>query len=101
MASNKPVIATGYSGNLEFMPDDYPLLVDYKLVHVGSDAYPYNPDSMWAEPEIDAASELMRRTFNEQAWSRQVAHQFGAGLLNSFSLQQCAIELDAVLEEVE
>ena len=41
MLLGKPAIATGYSGNLEFMNRDNSCLVDYRLVPVPDGAYPF------------------------------------------------------------
>ena len=41
MYFGKPVIATGYSGNLDFMDDENSYLVDYELVPIGEGAAPY------------------------------------------------------------
>jgi len=62
----KPVIATGYSGNLDFMTAENSYLVDYRLVPVGENAPPYPPDSEWAEPNVDHAAELMRHVFEDR-----------------------------------
>ncbi len=40
MALGKPVIATAYGGNLDFMTDENSYLVPYKFVPVGPDAVP-------------------------------------------------------------
>ncbi len=40
MYLGKPVIATGYSGNLDFMTEENSLLVDYQLVPIGSGVPP-------------------------------------------------------------
>jgi len=61
MALGKPVIATGYSGNLDFMTPTNSYLVPYEMVSVGSECEPYPAAAKWAEPDIDAAAELMRR----------------------------------------
>ena len=44
MLLGKPVIATRYSGNLDFMDDQNSLLVDYKLVRTGRSVPPYDFD---------------------------------------------------------
>ncbi len=59
----KPVIATGYSGNLDFMTPDNSYLVDHRLVPIGAGNDPYPADGMWAEPDVDHASRLMREVF--------------------------------------
>ena len=101
MAANKPVIATGYSGNLEFMPADYPFLVDYTLAKVGDDAAPYDPNSLWAEPNLKTASEIMRRVFDSREWAEEAATSHRLLLLDNFSIDRCVAEMRKVLEEVE
>jgi len=60
MAWGKPVIATGYSGNLQFMTAENSFLVPWTPTAVPDDAAPYPPGSMWAEPDLDAAAVAMR-----------------------------------------
>ena len=69
MYLGKPVIATGYSGNLDFMTEDNSFLVPYELVEIGPGADPYPASGQWAEPDIDEAGRLMREVFenSEQA----------------------------------
>ncbi len=61
----KPVIATGYSGNLDFMTPENSLLVDYRLVPIGAGADPYPADAQWADPDIQHAASLMRGLFDD------------------------------------
>ena len=63
MSLGKPVIATGYSGNLTFMDEDNSYLVPYTRVPVGPDAAPYASDATWAEPDLAVAADLMRRVW--------------------------------------
>ena len=63
MALGKPVIATGYSGNLDFMSSDNSLLVPYSMVKVGPGSFPYQPESFWADPDIETAAGYMRNLF--------------------------------------
>lgn len=60
MALGKPVIATGYSGNLDFMSQDDARLVDYRLVDVAPGAYPHWQGQRWAEPDVRQAAQFMR-----------------------------------------
>ena len=60
MALGKPVIATGYSGNMDFMNSDNSILVPYNLVPVGDDAFPYAEDARWAQPDIEFAANAIR-----------------------------------------
>jgi glycosyltransferase involved in cell wall biosynthesis/SAM-dependent methyltransferase len=67
MYLGKPVIATGYSGNMEFMTPQNSYPVEYTLRPVGDDAGPYPPDGEWADPDIGHAARLMRHVFEDQA----------------------------------
>ena len=60
MYLGKPVIATGYSGNLDFMTPANSWLVDHEVVRIGDDADPYPADAVWAEPDLDHAAACMR-----------------------------------------
>ncbi|MEA2647271.1 MAG: hypothetical protein QOE92_2354 [Chloroflexota bacterium] len=60
MALGRPVIATGYSGNLDFMNDDNSYLVKWRPALVGEDVWNYPASGRWAEPDIEDAARLMR-----------------------------------------
>jgi glycosyltransferase involved in cell wall biosynthesis len=63
MYFGRPVIATGYSGNLDFMTEENSYLVPYELTEIGPDANPYPPDKEWADPDLERAAALMREVF--------------------------------------
>lgn len=63
MYYGKPVIATAYSGNLDFMTGENSYLVPHTMVEIGPDARPYPADKEWADPDLDRAAELMRQVF--------------------------------------
>lgn len=71
MMLGKPVIATSYGGSLEFMSDENSYLVNYKPVRVGEGAYPYAPDAMWAQPDVDHAASLMSSVFADPQQARE------------------------------
>ncbi|HEU5142242.1 MAG TPA: methyltransferase domain-containing protein, partial [Solirubrobacterales bacterium] len=63
MYFGKPVIATAYSGNLDFMTETNSYLVPHEMVEIGPGASPYPPDKEWADPDLDRAAEQMRQVF--------------------------------------
>jgi glycosyltransferase involved in cell wall biosynthesis/SAM-dependent methyltransferase len=65
MYHRKPVIATGYSGNTDFMTPENSYRVGYELVRIGHGADPYSPDGEWADPDVAEASRLMRHVFEQ------------------------------------
>ncbi len=74
MALGRPVIATGYSGNLDFMTPHNSFLVPWNRTLVGPGAGPYPPDAVWAEPDLEAAAEAMRRVaFEPEEAARRAA----------------------------
>jgi len=54
------VIATGYSGNMDYCAEPRVGLVRYQLRPLLPDEYAWSHGQMWAEPDIDHAAELMR-----------------------------------------
>lgn len=72
MMLGKPVIATGYSGNLQFMDGENSYLVPFELRETTESSKPYPPGIEWAEPDIDEAARLMRHVYEnpEEAYER-------------------------------
>ncbi|MEP7330247.1 MAG: glycosyltransferase, partial [Betaproteobacteria bacterium] len=60
MACGKAVIATGWSGNVDFTRVDNALLVDYRINELQQDMGPYRRGQHWAEPDLDMAAQYMR-----------------------------------------
>ena len=74
MALGTPVIATGWSGNMEFMGEDSGALVGYRLVPVQDGFGIYaDPRSRWAEPDLEQAAGLLVRLAREPAWGTALA----------------------------
>ena len=65
MAWGKPVIATGYSGNLQFMTDENSFLVPWTPTPIPQGAEPYPAGGVWADPDLGAAAALMRTVIDE------------------------------------
>ena len=62
MALGKPVIATAWSGNLDFMNKDNSALVSYSLVPVHDPEGAFQSDNQsWADANVEDAAEWLRR----------------------------------------
>lgn len=59
MSAGKAAIATGWSGNLEFMTSEASILLPYRLAPVADRAGLY-AGGEWAEPDVDAAAAALR-----------------------------------------
>ena len=75
MSLGKPVIATAWSGNTDFMNVGNSFLVPYTLVELSEDAGPYRAGEVWAEPSLDDAAHLMQSVYSnrEEAFGRGAA----------------------------
>lgn len=66
MAAGRPVIATGWSANTEFMSPADSALVDFALVPVSDPQGAYTvADARWAEPDVDEAATTLRRLYEQ------------------------------------
>jgi glycosyltransferase involved in cell wall biosynthesis len=70
MGMGKPVIATRYGGNLDFMDDRNSWLVDCEMIRVGQGQAPYPPEGEWADPDIEQAANYMREIFADEGAAR-------------------------------
>lgn len=86
MLMGKPVIATNYSGNVDFMDDSNSLLVPYDLVKLGRPIPPYDANLHWAEPSVDEAAKAMRKVFENQEWARELGARARESALVNLSL---------------
>lgn len=66
MLLGKPVIATGWSGNMDYMDGASAALVTYKLIPTEDPRRVYR-DSVWAEPDIASAVTHLRRLADNAA----------------------------------
>jgi glycosyltransferase involved in cell wall biosynthesis len=65
MSLGKVVVATGWSGNVDFMTEENSVLVGYRLVPVAPRHPHYlaevgRPGQVWAEPDVDQAAAALR-----------------------------------------
>jgi glycosyltransferase involved in cell wall biosynthesis len=100
MRFGKPVIATAYSGNLEFMDEANSFLVPYEPVEIPSTWWAYAPGATWAEPDVDAAAELMRRAWEHPASAATVGTRGRDTLLERFSSSRTAEFVEHRLAEL-
>lgn len=101
MVLGKPVIATGYSGNLDFMNQGNSLLVDYRLVPLRRGDYPYWRGQHWAEPDIAHAAHWLRRVFDDREFARRIGGEAASSIRGTHSLAACAAAVTARLREID
>lgn len=100
MLLGKPVVATNYSGNLDFMSDETSLLVNYDLVVLDRAHGPYDAGTRWAEPSVEHAAELMRRIADDRVWAGAMGRRAQADLLDRMSYRRSGALMEARLAEI-
>lgn len=90
MTQGKPVIATGYSGNLEFMNEQNSYLVPFRPIRLAEQCGPYPAGEEWAEPDIDSAAELMRFVYEDRESARTVGRAARDALVSEYTLERTA-----------
>jgi glycosyltransferase involved in cell wall biosynthesis len=74
LCSEMPVIATRWSGQLDFLHDANSYLIDYKLAATPSDTdVEIFAGHQWAEPDVDHLRSLMRHVFTHRAEAKEKA----------------------------
>ena len=81
-----PVIATGYSGNLEYMDETNSLLIPYEMSEVDSYAG-FRVQSRWAEPNIEAAANAMALIAGDEKIYSNISNRARKKIENNFSLE--------------
>lgn len=99
MLQGRSAIATGYSGNLQFMSAENSLLVNYRLVPVQPGEYLYIDGQLWAEPNLDHAASLMRELADQPGRAAALGFTAQCDLRSRFSPFVCAEALASSLAE--
>lgn len=100
MYYKKPVIATAYSSNQEFMNIGNSFLVNYDLQELETDYGPYKKGNIWANPHIDHAAYLMRYVFDNYEYSKQVGNKGGATIRTLLSPQVRGQQIQTRLQTI-
>ena len=85
MALGKPVIATGWSGNTDFMDNSNAALIGYRLAPARDDRAVYR--GLWAEPDIAEAAMLLRSFADNPALRRDIGARARATALSQLGGQ--------------
>ena len=97
MYYGKPVIATGYSGNLEFTNQENSFLIEYDLVTLAYDVGHYSKGYGWAQPSIDHLTVLMQGVVASPGEAKRRAAIGQATIRNNFSQEAVKRDIGARL----
>ncbi len=100
MYFGKPVIATGYSSNLDFMRDDNSYLIDYSLVPITRDIGPYQRGNVWADPSVEHLASLMRKVFEDTSGRQEKGRRAAEEIRTHYSAQAVGRIIAARFDEL-
>jgi len=101
MYLGKPVIATGYSGNLDFTNEMNACLVDHMLVPVKKGEYPFGKDQLWADPDIEQAAWYMKRLVYEPSYASEIGKYAERYIKTHYSFQVIGAKMRHRLEKLK
>ena len=87
MAHGKPVIATGFSGNREFMATGNSILLPYQLRPVAGMGWndAYDGDMTWADPDLGVLRTEMRKVYADRCYGAALGRQAGQYVRSNFN----------------
>jgi len=101
MAHGKPVIATGWSGNLQFMNPKNSCLVSADLVPIESSVGPYSAGMLWADPRIEDAARLIERLCGDQTYYREISTSARITTEETLSLKSVGSAIRKRVEQIQ
>ena len=101
MQMGKPAVATGYSGNLEFMNRRNSILIDYKLTCPKTDFNPYKDVTLWAEPDAECAATALRKLYEDRLFAAELGLNGLRSITDRFSIRKYQQNLYALLKDIK
>jgi len=85
MFLGKPVVATNYSGNTEFMNEDNSFLVNYRLSVIENSDGTFCSKTIWANPLLTDAVDKLREVYNNSDLRQMKANNAGVFVKDKLS----------------
>ena len=100
MALGKPVIATGYSGNMTFMNPEVSCLVKYDLIPLKDGEYPHWERQVWADADVNEAASYMITLIDDPNLGYELGKKAALHMKSHFSYGAIGLSYRGRLEEV-
>ncbi len=101
MSLGVPVIATAYSGNMDFMDDTNSKLVPPLMrVLVGDGAEGYSPTASWMEPDLKVAAQNMRLLYENPRVAIELGERGQRDILSTHGVEQCGAIMKNRLDSI-
>jgi glycosyltransferase involved in cell wall biosynthesis len=109
MYLGKPVVATAFSGNMDYMTETNSCLVGYRLRAIDAAehryfagmATVYETGQLWAEPDIEQAAQWMRRLFENPAERRRIGATASDVIRQHYNPHAAAAAMTARFADIE
>lgn len=100
MALGQPVVATNFSGNVDFCDEETSFLVDGELVPLRPGDYLFHEGQYWCDPDIGLAAEQIARMFGDASLRERIAQAGRARIKRDYSLAAVAHAYEQRLNEI-
>ena len=100
MFLGKPCIATGYSGNMEFMTADTSYPVRYTMKKIERSVGPYKKGAFWAEADPAHSAELMRFVYDNPLKGIETGARAAQRIRTAFNPEALARLVQKRIEEL-
>ncbi|WP_408069557.1 glycosyltransferase [Butyrivibrio sp. JL13D10] len=95
-----PSVATKWSANAEFMSDGACCMVPAKIIEIKKETPPYHKGCHWADPDVDAAADYIRRLYLEKKFYDHKKEQAGIYIRERFSSGRGAAIIKSRVDEI-
>lgn len=101
MVLGKPVIATTYSGNMDFMDVNTAFPVNYRLIPLSEGEYPHWQEQKWADPDLDQAAYFMTLLVDDPNLGTEIGRCANARMRKHFGYRSSGLRYRARLETID
>jgi glycosyltransferase involved in cell wall biosynthesis len=99
MALGMPVVASAYSGNLDFMDDANSLLVPAPVIETDRPYGAYPAGSRWGDPDVGAAAALMR-SLKDPERRKEVGRRAAASIRQTLDTRAIGAQAWSMIEQL-
>ena len=100
MYLGKPVVATGWSANMDFMTAENSMPVNYTLKPLAQDTGPYRAGPVWAEADVEHAASCIRRLLDDPQLRERIGRQAAIDIARQLSPQAVGERVKARLQAI-
>jgi glycosyltransferase involved in cell wall biosynthesis len=90
MALGQPVVATNFSGNVDFCETDTAFLVDGELIPLRPGDYLFSEGQYWCDPDVSIAAEQLKRMVEDVRLRERIAQAGKARIERDYSVEAVA-----------